>query len=103
MEMDPKEIESIQSQIDELNHLLAEATEPVYSPLKRLERLGILLLKLQDGELEGKFVHRLEKWLRADPEALTYYVDFMMLCAVLRCYFCPDLGIKGLVEKVQRS
>lgn len=103
MEMNPKEIESIQSQIDELNRLLAEATEPTHPPLKRLDRLGILLLKLQDGELEGKFVHRLEKWLRADSEALRYYVDFMMLCAMLRCHFCPDLGIKGLAEKVRHS
>ncbi|HOK66774.1 MAG TPA: hypothetical protein PK054_08820 [Anaerohalosphaeraceae bacterium] len=90
MEKESEKLQSIQSQIDELNNLLSEVIEPVPPPSPRLERLGILLLKLQDGVLEDRFVRRLEKWLKADPEAMDYYLDFMMLAALLRLHFHPE-------------
>lgn len=53
-----------------------------YVPDKH-SRLGQMILRLQDGDLEQRYVHRLEKWLLADQEALKYYVEFSHLCADL--------------------
>lgn len=99
--MESENLQSIQSQIDELNRLLEEVIEPISLPSERLERLGILLLKLQDGQLEGKFVHRLEKWLRADPEALEYYLEFMMLSTLLRFHFHPEMVSSAAIDSAK--
>lgn len=103
MEKESEKLQSIQSQIDELNNLLSEVIEPVPPPSPRLERLGILLLKLQDGQLEDRFVRRLEKWLRADPEAMEYYLEFMMLSALLHLHFHPETLKSPVLEASQLS
>lgn len=56
----------------------------------RYERLGMMLLQLQDGELEERYFLRMEKWLLCDPTALRYYVDFQSLTALLHMHFNPQ-------------
>lgn len=101
--MNPEEIEHLKSQIDDLNDLLSEVVEPDSVQSRRRERLGILLLKMQDGQLDQRSVGRLEKWLLSDPEVLEYYIDFMTLCALLRCHFHPDLAEKMLPALAHHS
>lgn len=98
MQNESEKLRSIQSQVDELNRLLAEVIESAPPPSSRLERLGILLLKLQDDQLEDKLIRRLEKWLQADSEALEYYLEFMMLSALLRFHFHPESIPSPVVE-----
>ena len=50
-------------------------------------RLGEMILKLQDGELEERYFLRMQKWLMCDERALRYYVDFMGVCAGLYLTF----------------
>ena len=49
------------------------------------QRLGIMILKLQDDQLQQKYLSRLENWLLADPQALNFYVEFTQLTAGLQC------------------
>ena len=53
----------------------------------RYEKLGALILRLQDGELEKKYLMRLEKWMLADIDAVRYYVEFTNLCGMLRMFY----------------
>jgi hypothetical protein len=46
-------------------------------------RLGEMILKLQDGELEERYFLRMQKWLMCDEKALRYYLEFMGVCAGL--------------------
>lgn len=62
---------------------------PVSLEEKKNERLGILILKAQEGELEHRYLLRMEKWLLSDPQALRYYVDFQSLTAMLYLHFNP--------------
>jgi hypothetical protein len=101
--MNPEDIEQLKSQIDDLNTLLSEVVEPQSDQSRRRERLAVLLLKLQDGQLDQRVVRRLEKWLLADPDSLEYYVDFMSLCALLRLHFSPDLSGKFVPELANHS
>ena len=50
-------------------------------------RLGEMILKLQDGELEERYFLRMQKWLMCDEKALQYYVEFMQVCAGLYLTF----------------
>jgi len=52
-------------------------------------RLGQLILRMHDGDLETRYIHRLERWLMADPEALDYYVQFTWLCTSLSLLYNP--------------
>jgi len=51
------------------------------------QRLGEMILKMQDGVLEHKYVSRLGKWLSCDERALKYYVEFNQLSAMLRSLY----------------
>jgi hypothetical protein len=50
-------------------------------------RLGEMILKLQDGELEERYFLRMQKWLMCDDKALRYYIEFTQLCAGLYLTF----------------
>ena len=50
---------------------------------KRELRLGTLILKMMDGELEERYFLRMQKWLSCDERALGYYIEFVQLCACL--------------------
>jgi len=67
----------------------AAETDPSTQDSK-YERLGIMLLKAQDGELEERYLRRMEKWLLCDPAAMRHYVDFQSLTAMLTMHFNPD-------------
>jgi hypothetical protein len=103
-----EEIDGIQSEINKLNRLCddslgaAFASEPADDKTRRWERLGVFILKLLDGVLERRYILRLEKWLLADAEARRYYVDFMLLTALLHLYYHPDRYKKtGLADPVK--
>lgn len=51
------------------------------------QRLGEMILKMQDGVLEQKYMSRLGKWLSCDEKALRYYVEFNQLSALLRSFY----------------
>jgi len=59
--------------------------------------LGTMLLKLQDGELEDRYLLRLEKWLLCDEAAMRYYIDFQSLNAMLSMHFNPDRFSRDLI------
>lgn len=101
--MDPKDIKELKSQIDSLNDLLSEVVEPESEQSRRQERLAVQLLKLQDGQLDQRIINRLEKWLLADPDSLEYYIDFMMLTALLRLHFHPEASSRFLPELAHHS
>ena len=54
---------------------------------RKYERLGTLLLKMQDGVLEKRSILRMGKWLSCDACALQSYIDFQSLTALLYEHF----------------
>lgn len=103
MTIDKDKIESFQSQIDELNELCAEALSMPEEYAGRNERLGVMILKLQDGTLEKRYALRLEKWLLSDPEAFEYYIDFINLTADLHLHYNPDSCLNKQVGSSAQS
>jgi hypothetical protein len=92
-----RQIEKLQKMVNNLLGLCSESgadavLDEQLSTLEdtKNERLGIMLLKMQDGALEQRYVLRLEKWLMCDKKALRYYVDFQSLTAMLSMHFNPD-------------
>lgn len=53
----------------------------------RYEKLGTLILRLQDGDMEPKHFSHIEKQLLEDADALKYYTEFTLLCCMLRELF----------------
>ena len=87
-----QKIDKLQSEVDELLGLCAEAGGvddlSILGPqAKKQLRLGTMVLQMQDGDLEPRYVRRLEKWLNCDEQALRYYVDFQDITAMLSCHF----------------
>ncbi len=62
------------------------------------ERLSEMILKLQDGHLEQRYVSRLGKWLSCDEKALKYYVEFNQLLAMLRLFYSNKQ--KNMIEEI---
>ena len=92
-----RQIEKLQKMVNNLLGLCADskteaALEDTYlfSQDSRYERLGVMVLKAQDGMLEDRYFLRMEKWLLCDEEALRYYVDFQNLTALLYINFNED-------------
>ena len=101
-----RQIEKLQKMVNNLLGLCAEgkaeaALEEVdLSPQdSRHERLGTMLLKLQDGVLEDRYLLRMEKWLLCDKAAMRYYVDFQSLTAMLYLHFNHDRLAPDLISK----
>lgn len=99
-------IEKLQKMVNHLLGLCADGgadvapEDPSLSPEeKKQERLGVMLLQMQDGELERRYVLRMEKWLSSDPKALRYYVDFQSLTAMLHIHFNPDRFSKNAISE----
>ena len=63
------------------------------------ERLGVMLLKAQDGVLEDRYLLRMEKWLLCDASAMRYYIDFQSLTAMLSMHFNLDRLSRNLVSE----
>ncbi|MBN2513514.1 MAG: hypothetical protein JXB18_11300 [Sedimentisphaerales bacterium] len=93
--MDPKELENeLLKSLDEsfdVQEPSADslASDQIPNEFPQWLRLGQLILRMQDGELEKRYLHRLEKWLMADPEAFDYYVQFTWLCTSLYMLYNP--------------
>lgn len=96
-----KKLDEIQRDVDELIRLCVEAGgefEP--EPLDKFSKIGYLLLRMQDGELEEQQCRIMEEWLSSDQEALKYYAEFQQLNAMLYEYFHPERAEK-LVERIK--
>ena len=104
-----EDINNIQSEINDLNRLCDETLRtpdlqpPADLKTRRMERLGILILKLLDGILERRFILRLEKWLLADADARQYYVEFIQLTALLHHYYHPERFKTTLPSETAKS
>ncbi len=87
-----RKINKLQAEIDEMLELCDQAgatsqEEPVTAEEKKHERLGVMIMKAQDGVLEERYLLRMEKWLACDPAALRYYLEFQNLTALLYEHF----------------
>ena len=92
-----RQIEKLQKLVNSLLGLCAEGKADaaledtdLFPQDSRYERLGVMLLKAQDGVLESRYLQRMEKWLLCDEDAMRYYVDFQSLTAMLSTHFNPD-------------
>ena len=90
-------LKSLMSQLDELGRLCGESpgrgkfsgraeipgkdSDVQYA--HQLE-LGELILECLDGNISGPEFSILEKWIRENPEAMQYYLDYVCLCACLQ-------------------
>lgn len=87
-----RKVDKLKSEVDGLLNLCQEAggvaDEDVFGPeAKKQERLGVMILKIQEGELEQRYMRRLGKWLQCDEQALRYYVDFQRISAMLHFHY----------------
>lgn len=96
-----KKIDKLQSEINELLEACEDAGA-IDDSLdikslpedKQRERLGVMILKYQDGALEPESVKKLEQCLNADEKYLRYFVDFQTITSLLYAYYN-----KGKFEK----
>lgn len=98
-----KKVNQIQKEVDDLIRLCADAgvgPDDSWIELDKYAKLGYLVLKLQDEDLEREHIDLLEEWLSSDREALEYYIEFQNLNAMLYSYFNKDRE-KRLLEKMQ--
>jgi len=100
------QIEKLQKMVNNLLGLCADGEGdavqdglPASPQEKKYERLGIMILKAQDGELERRYLLRMEKWLLSDPHALRYYIDFQNLSAMLHVHFNPSRFRNSLIDE----
>ena len=96
--MDDKEIESLQSQLDDLNALIDETAESSSADNLRREQLQILFLKDQDGDLSQQDFDCLQEQLKNDPNALREYLEFTQISALLHLHFNPELAEQALTS-----
>jgi hypothetical protein len=88
-----EQIDKIQKEVDELIRLCAEGGADELNeclPDDKYSKLGFLLLKLQEGDLEERHFDTLMKWLNSDQEALQYYINFQNLSALLFSHYHPE-------------
>lgn len=88
-----EQVDKIQKEVDELIRLCAEGGAEVlddWLPEDKFSKLGFLLLKLQDNDLEEKHFATLQKWLSCDTEALQYYIEFQNLSSLLFSHYHPE-------------
>ncbi|MHC4928643.1 MAG: hypothetical protein ACYSOQ_09485 [Planctomycetota bacterium] len=99
-----RQIEKLQKMVNSLLGLCAEGKAEaaledtdLFTQDIRYERLGVLVLKAQDGVLEDRYLKRMEKWLLCDEVAMQYYVDFQSLTAMLSNHFNPGRWLRNRV------
>lgn len=87
-----RKIDKLQADVDDLLDLCAEAGgefEPTGRRTIRQQRLYVMGLKMQDGNLCSRHIHRFGKWLSCDRQALADYVEFQQLTVLLYEYYNP--------------
>ena len=100
------QIEKLQKMVNRLLGLCEEAGSDVamdgipddYSDTK-YEKLGVFVLKSQDGVLSKGSAKVMGKWLARDEEAHRYYIDFMDLTAMLHFHFQLNKYIPSLTSE----
>ena len=91
------DLNKLHQDIDELNHLIEESVGLSKEPVNNRQlRLTEMLLRLQDGDLEDRHIHRLQRWLESDPSSLQYYIDFMHFDSLLYLYYHPEIFQRSL-------
>jgi len=98
-----EQVDKIQKEIDELVRLCAEnGAEALQEALgeDKFAKLGFLLLKMQEDDLEDRQFEALQRWLRSDEEALRFYIDFQTLSAMLYSHFDAERP-KALLEQIK--
>ncbi len=101
-----RKIDQLQSDVDDLLGLCAEAggvvdLEALGPEAKKQERQGAMILQMQDGVLEQRYVHRFEQWLLCDEQALRYYIDFQRGWQAVSCRRHYDIA--GVCDLCQES
>ena len=92
-----RQIEKLQEMVNRLLGLCKEAGSEVamdgipndYSD-RKYEKLGVFILKFQDGVLSKRSTKVMKKWIARDEEAHRYYIDFIDLTVMLRLHFQPN-------------
>jgi hypothetical protein len=74
--------------------------DPLSPEDRKYQPLGIMILQMQDGVLEKRYVHRMEKWLSSDAKAFQYYIDFQSLNALLHEHFNKS-RFEKMVESIK--
>ena len=101
-----RQIEKLQQMVNRLLGLCKEAGADVviddipkdYTSSK-YEKLGVFILKSQDGVLSTRSTKIMEKWLSRDEDAQRYYIDFINLTVMLRLHFQPNKYIPPLTSE----
>lgn len=98
-----KRVDTVQHQVDDLLHLLFTAKRQCndncqdsfhgLSP-RQCERLGVKILKLQDGVLSPNSRRRFYKTLLSDNASALYYFDFMELTRMLYALYQPQSAMQ---------
>ena len=91
-----RQIEKLQQMVNRLLGLCKEAGAEVeieeaphdYSD-RKYEKLGVFILKSEDGVLSKRSTKVMDKWITRDEEARRYYVDFIELTLMLHLHFQP--------------
>ena len=94
-----EKIDNLQAEVNDLLELCADAgveVDPVGPEESKRQRLYVLILKMQDGALHPRYVHRLQQWLACDRRALTDYVDFQHLTVLLKEHYNPGFLTRTL-------
>ena len=100
------QIEKLQKKVNRLLGLCKEAGAEVaidetpndYSD-RKYEKLGVFILKAQDGVLTKRSTKVMRKWIARDEEAHRYYIDFMDLTVLLRLHFQPNKSFQSLISE----
>lgn len=91
-----RQIEKLQKMVNNLLGLCREAGAgakideiPYDTSHRKHEKLGVLILKLQDGVSSKRSNKKLQNWIACDEEARLYYIDFIKLTILLQMHFQP--------------
>ncbi|MCK5001195.1 MAG: hypothetical protein KAS23_16745 [Anaerohalosphaera sp.] len=88
-------IDTLRAQIDEISGLIGDTVIDGFgheAVSDKYSRLGQMILRMQDGDLERRYVLRFEQWLLSDNDALEYYVRFSDISAGLRMILGNKIG-----------
>jgi hypothetical protein len=95
-----RQIEKLQKMANNLLGLCREAgVEPaedeilIDSTYRKYEKLGVFILKFQDGVLSKRSANQMKKWIARDEGAHSYYLDFIKLTVMLRLHYNPNTSI----------
>ena len=80
-----RKIEHITGKIKDMVNIIDTPDKPLTA--SQQQKLGIMILKLQDHELEQTQFSRLQEWIINDRRALRFFVEFAQISESLRGMF----------------